>query len=715
MLPAASASIAQAPAGSDKLTPAAVAESLTVLRQLDSAVHANPNDAKAWYHRGMVAWALYERDRTQPPISGLDWTMLGHMADTSLRIAAQIDAAYPQYGMMAGRFLLSSGVSIVRVASFGLFDAALEAARAGGDKTTYAEVAVEAGRVYWRRYDALANRWSDITGRPCLSTQVLDGRMFMPTKADSNLPLAGGARIGKALLSEASMPLPFDGAGEADYLKAEELFKEAYHAQPSYERAYRQLAMLLVERSRWTELATLARARLEIAPWDAWAWLTLGLGQHRTGNSRLATAAFDSGLTLLAPEERKRLDRLERILPLGDSTRLLKADESTRAATERLYWLSADPLWSKSGAEPRIEFLSRVTYSELRWTVEEMKARGADTDRGEIHIRFGPPDMVASFGPPPDVCTVWVYNSGFLFQFVGQPTFATAKHGQEEVAAAMIEASAARWDNLALPRIDSMPVQTARFRATADSVDFYFATLAPLDTIRKASEVIGIVRNDYWLLAGGTVSVAHDSVVPAAAGARAFTHRVARGNYVYRTEASSEGSSVAGRASAVVVAGPDAATGFSMTGFGISDVLVTTVTEAQPGTARRWSDLTLTPLVGAIGGNARLALVWENYDFGERNRSAQYTVNVVLDREQSAAGRIAARIVGSVASRMGVEATENRVSMRFDRNVPHAATMLDNIALSLGQTPRGSYRLTVEVTDQVTGKVTARSLRLIIQ
>ena len=143
---------AQAPAGSDTLSPKAVAESLKVLAKLDSAVHRNPNDAASWYHLGMVAWALKERAHTDPPIAGLDWTLLGHLADTSLRIAAQIPPRKALYGVMAGRFLLGEG-GITRAASYGIFDDALSAARTGADKTLYAEAAVEAGRVYWRRYD----------------------------------------------------------------------------------------------------------------------------------------------------------------------------------------------------------------------------------------------------------------------------------------------------------------------------------------------------------------------------------------------------------------------------------------------------------------------------------------------------------------------------------------------------------------------------------
>ena len=203
--------------------------------------------------------------------------------------------------------------------------------------------------------------------------------------------------------------------------------------------------MLLVEKNRWTELAAIARARLGAAPWDAWAWLTLGLAMHRQGGRPAATAAaFDSAFALLPTDERVRLDRLERVVKPDDSTRIAKYDAATHSALQRLYWMSADPLWSREGNEPHIEFLARVTYAELRWTVEEMNVRGADTDRGDVHIRFGPADFVmslcaqypsncwAAFRPSPEqpqpmIRTIWTYANGFVFEFKGMPTFATAR------------------------------------------------------------------------------------------------------------------------------------------------------------------------------------------------------------------------------------------------------------------------------------------------
>ena len=129
LLFAAGAAVAQGPVGAKTLSPAAVNDSLLVLAMLDSAVRIKPDDAQAWYRRGMVAWALTDRARAKPEIATLDWTSLGHMADTSLRRAADAAPKNPLYRLSVGKFLLSSSLAITRSASGSQFDSALSVAR----------------------------------------------------------------------------------------------------------------------------------------------------------------------------------------------------------------------------------------------------------------------------------------------------------------------------------------------------------------------------------------------------------------------------------------------------------------------------------------------------------------------------------------------------------------------------------------------------------
>src|SRR5690606_35389463 len=98
-------------------------------------------------------------------------------------------------------------------------------------------------------------------------------------------------------------------------------------------------------------------------PWDPYAWMALGLAAYRQADVKVAAAAYDSAFTFLAPAEAQRLDRLERVMRATDSTTLAAASPEQRNATGRLYWLFADPLWSREGNETRLEFLARVTFA----------------------------------------------------------------------------------------------------------------------------------------------------------------------------------------------------------------------------------------------------------------------------------------------------------------------------------------------------------------
>ncbi len=72
------------------------------------------------------------------------------------------------------------------------------------------------------------------------------------------------------------------------------------------------------------------------------------------------------------------------------------------------------------------EFRTRVAYAELMWTNEQIYVHEADSDRGEILIRCGPPDDESTLGPDP-AHLLWLYRSrGLNFWFNITPTYGTA-------------------------------------------------------------------------------------------------------------------------------------------------------------------------------------------------------------------------------------------------------------------------------------------------
>jgi GWxTD domain-containing protein len=557
------------------LPPAAVAESLAVLRDLDAQLRGNMRAAALWYRRGMVAWAMHERSGAPGAPRELQARNYARMADSSLRLATEYGEGQTRYKLDYARFLLHTGNVAMRALANTRFDDAVREARRGTDSLLWSDAAVEAARVHWRRYDSFKHRTmrvGEFDMARSISEAVQPGG-----KAQGELAaLAGGGDAADAmfsstplgtikavedLLRRTTQPLPGDVAGAADYEQASALFREAYAVAPTNARAVRGVAMVLADSGRWRELAAFAHTQLGAFPWDPQAWMILGLAEHRMGNNRNASAAFDSAFVFSAPADRARVDRIERVLRPSDSARVAAAPEPVRAATASVYWRVASPLWSRDGADPRTEFLARVTFADLRWTVDELGLRGADTDRGDVYIRYGPPDIARAVQPRAtsegqDIVTFWVYRSGLVFSFAGMPTWGTARTPVVDVGIAeqTKEFQPVRWDNIATYTVDSMATQVARFRADGDSIDIVIATAPPYRAIADASDVKSAVRGYTWLLRGGVVPAHADSVDLTGPGTRSVVARVAPATYIARAEVSANGSLRAARATMTIVA-----------------------------------------------------------------------------------------------------------------------------------------------------------------
>jgi GWxTD domain-containing protein len=711
---------AQAPAGAANLDPKAVADSQAALRDLERHLRANAKDADAWHRLGMIAWVLAERASAPAAPRGLDPTRLGRQADTSLRIAAQLAPDKPYYNIIVGRFLASSKMAVTRASAAGFFEQAVSAARKGTDSAAIAAAAVELGRAHWRKYDALANRRIELAPGGAMGA-IHDAMVPTTLTPAADVKLIFDMKAVRTALEQNTQALPPSVTGESDYKKAGDLFREAYGAAPQSPRTFRSLAMHLVDREQWQELDALAQGHVRIAPWDAWAWMSLGLASHRSGRSAAATAAFDSARAYLGNAENSRLDNIARVLAPGDTSRIVRGTPAERTVLQRFFWAFSDPVWSRTGNEARTEFLARIAYAELRWTVDELGVRGADTDRGNIYVRYGPPAVTAVVGPDPsalnaEVSWIWVYPTSKVFEFRGAPGFGTAltPPGDIDIVYRFTREAPVRWDNLADIKVDSMPTQFARFRAGKDSVDLYFTAQAPVDSIQRSSDV-GNLNSHVWLLTFAAGVMVHDSAALSPKGSVGWSRRVPAGGYIFRAEASTQGSLRAGRSTSTIDGSLSAQSGMSGQGFGVSDLLLATNAEPRSGGGRRWDALDMTPTAGAISRSGQFSLVWENYEFGERGGSAQYDVTITLARERSAAGQIAANILGALAGVARIDRGADKITASFDRSVPHTAAFVDHIALTLGDTPLGTYLLTLEVTDKVTGQKATRTSRFLIR
>jgi len=707
--------------GADVLSPPAVADSLNALRELNAKVAKAPNDAGLRFHVGTLAWTLAVRDEFKPSISSLHGPLLKSLADSSLRLAVKLAPANGEYELVLSRFLRASSDPVLRIMAPTHVDRAIEDARAGKDTALLASSLAERGRLSWLMYDSENNE--------------------TPPKACAGLPTSIQAAAGDAStdvgLKElhnaiAACMRPSGDAGESDYLRAEDAFREVYTMRPRDTTAFRRLAMLLAEKNRWTELAAIARDRVTRMPADGGAWLALGLAMHRNGQSAKAKAAFDTAALRLDSLERKRTFAFERLLRRTDSAMYAGFGTDQRRSWEQAFWLNADPLWSREGNDPRTEFLARVTFAGLRWTVEEYQVRGADSDRGQVHIRYGPPDGVWTFrcGPDGDIscggggispqisdfAVLWDYKFGFTVMFYGAPTYGTmhfpsADGPHIDNAFARVPSSFA---NTAAEKIFTMPLRVVRFRAAGDSVDVLAISQAPMDTIRSLT-TNAVVSAHGWLLKRDAATGLRDSSVIAASGIKRAIYHVAPGAYFYRVEATAPGTMFAGSATTWIIADRDTVTGFSLKGFGISDLILGSPANPDAPLPARWRGLSIAPLVGVLPRQSNLDLVWETYDLAARNGSSDYSVSVTFQKIRSKSGRVATAILGLAATAVGVDRKDDRVTFKFDRSMPAApAAFVDRVSLATGETPPGDYIITLEIADKVSGRKTSRALLLTI-
>jgi hypothetical protein len=257
----------------------------------------------------------------------------------------------------------------------------------------------------------------------------------------------------------------------------------------------------------------------------------------------------------------------------------------------------------------------------------------------------------------------------------------------------------AQWSNLVAGMvIDTIPTQVARFRADAGLTDLVIVSAPPIQRLLDDIGVRTTARTDFWLTDQDLVTLARDSVPDAGATPALRRVRVPPGGYIFRTEASADGGRRAARATGGVLVTGEARTGFTFSGPGMSDVLLTDgVTDAR--VVSRWSDLRITPRAGTLPHASSLGLLWESYALTERDGQARYTITVELSRQVAARGPLPGDIRATI---LGVRALRrpDRSTFTFERQVPHRDVMVDHLEVALGATPPGDYTVTVRITDR---------------
>lgn len=756
---------AQRPEGAESLSKQAVAESLKVLATLRTQAQASPTDAGLHYRIGRIAFALVLRSRMRDTLPGIDPMVLRQTATDALSNAVNIDFRNIDYLLTYASFLTWSDWKQNGELAAEILRRANAVAGADSSPVGRARILLQLADGAWFDYekslidtlpmegfiDAVPDkprieRLEDPARKPGSSPEnhrPISGKDPLNDKLNDDLRvdirLRGGdipaMKVGPRSVGEAVAGAKGDGtlertlaaasmraierlsrrgddrpteAQERHYLFARALYDSAYALTPADARAWRGVSKTRVERNEWSGVLQLAEDHVKRAPADQWGYLAVGLARQRQRETQDARAAFDIGLAKMPPAERAHLDRVDRIMRPSDVATYARNDSAGRAAYDAASWFLADPLWSVDAEEPRLEFLARITHAELRWGKLVPRIYGADTDDGIKFVRYGPATKrlnnlsLYPGGIITSTCGVWLGSSLCakvrLDQGLLQRTF---------------DWQPARWDNIASIDIDSMPMQAARFRVGGDSVDLFLATRAPVAKLDSVGTNNVSPFAKLWIHGWSTPDILKDSLGLTPAGTMQWTRRLGAGLYNYRVEAVMPGTLAAGRAAANIMAGADTSTGFAMFGFGMSDLLLATSATMSP-TARRWSDVEFIPSLGNLQKGGQVSIIWENYDVGRRGSDAEYHVTMTLAREETFGGKMDLDILDGIRSVIKRSSKTNQIILDYDRLVPFAPTIVDNLTLSFGSTPEGAYHLTVAVTDKVTGRTTARTTRIVI-
>lgn len=680
---------------------------------LDSAVRRDRRDAAAWHQLGLLQWNRARSARAPGFMKDQKKIRLLSAADTALRLATQLAPDSARYWLSLSHFNIQSGVSTMRFASSGQARDGLSAAERSGETLLLAEAADMAGMAAWRSYDALANR-----GLPIGTSRVQLG-------SDGNWNRNNARDYVNSIASKIEPP-----TGDKDHAGALAMFSRAVGADSSNLRYSRHLYMAYAERKQWPNLATVAALRARQFPLDFQAQLALGLAYHRLANETDARRAFDSAFVLLDETEANRLKNLSRILrprapkerrgQVGDSASWAALPSAQRDGMEAMFWMMSDPLALTQENEFQLEFLARVVFADFRWTIDEMDLRGADTDRGDVYVRYGPPDFEMTLpGSSTDsrVTLVWDYNSKLTFFFDLQPGFATGRVSffDRNYVETLRDAIPVSFANVPATRLlDTIPMRIVRFRSSADSSDAVIAASVPIDSLVRATPLdrvpvdIDLRIFDQFVKVRGLESdqltFARDSAN--APLDRAWTRRVGPGINVVRVEALQADSKRGARAMSRL----DPTTNV---GFGMSDVLFGNKPELRRGvtTPSRWRDVAITPNAGSVARGSALGLLWEMYDLVPKNGMTTYRVAITVEREnRMGAVGFAVRVLDNLGRAVGrAQQFRDRFTISFDRQGSALPVLVEYLSLDMTQAPSGGYRLRVEVTDLVNQKKTARN------
>jgi GWxTD domain-containing protein len=388
---------------------AALGEDARAFALASDATNREAANARAWLVRGLSAAAQREFPIGRFGLVTREFNDWQQEAVRALSRATQLAPDSARYWIELGSVQALASDTAQRRRAL----EALQRGRALADSARDGRVASRASEAigwwHWRRFE-----------------QQL---VYLPSSPESHNELRSAGTSDSAGGDSLSNFLEWGHGWQSDYLDATEHFERAVFADSANARARYNVLRALVTFERWDDLLKVAQQQVRDVAWDSWSWLALGLAHYKRNNTREAAAAFDSAHAHFTAPDREHLLDASRILAPDAAASYRAQAPALREAADRFYWLHSDPLWLEPGNLRRIEFLSRLTFAELRWGAPEFGLRGLDSDHGRVYMRFGTPSRItgADTSRLGVAHVTWSYGAGVRLRFITQPLFGVAR------------------------------------------------------------------------------------------------------------------------------------------------------------------------------------------------------------------------------------------------------------------------------------------------
>ncbi len=459
------------------ISAAARGDTLQALAILDEVIEEHPDLAEAYFRRGQILAGLAsprsrEFQRRQ-------------QADDALSEAVRRDPQNPRYLLELGRLKL---LQQIQVDARRLFERALDRAEES-DAATLADV-------HYQLALFNATRW-----------RYLKDRHFMPS---------GRMQIGEADRYRARDVWDFlersrrevGSHGESERRQMLRHLRSALAADPGHAGAATQLLAYYHDRGQIQEYRSTARRFADAAPDDPFAYLAMGLGSYTEGDADAAAGAFRYALSLMSPGERSAFQNIGHLLTEEAEESYLAFEAGHRGEYERRFWSQSDPLLITGANEFWLEYMARMAYVDFRFGIPERRMRGWDTERGSIHLRYGPPVRRATYSPSARVgdpsgwgaiTEVWTYGKeGPVFVFQRNPGYRRARLAPDFAwfAEEYREQRPAAVHSDLVPEIVDLPLQVARFRGAGGGVDLGIYAALPGAVTAVAAAAADVAEAD---------------------------------------------------------------------------------------------------------------------------------------------------------------------------------------------------------------------------